>query len=292
MSGSEIWTIKKLIQWTAGYFRNHGVEEARLDAEILLGYVLGRPRIYLYTNYDQIMNKEELARYRELIRRRAAGYCTAVLIGEKEFMGIPFRVNEHVLVPRPDTEAWLEKVIQRFRNLPDISMLDLGTGSGALAVSFLYYCKEARGVAVDISEKALETAKTNGERAGISDRVEFRRGDFLDALREDERFDVILSNPPYIPSGDIDGLAEEVRREPRIALDGGADGLKFYRALGEKAACFLRPGGLLAAEVGIGQAETVRTFFENGGLTDIEIIPDYGGVDRAVCGKRPDDRAE
>lgn len=292
MSGSEIWTIKKLIQWTAGYFRNHGVEEARLDAELLLGYVLGKPRIYLYTNYDQIMNKEELARYRELIRRRAAGYCTAVLIGEKEFMGIPFRVNEHVLVPRPDTEAWLEKVIQRFRNLPDISVLDLGTGSGALAVSFLYYCKEARGVAVDISEKALETAKTNGERAGISDRVEFRRGDFLDALREDERFDVILSNPPYIPSGDIDGLAEEVRREPRIALDGGADGLKFYRALGEKAACFLRPGGLLAAEVGIGQAETVRTFFENGGLTDIEIIPDYGGVDRAVCGKRPDDRAE
>lgn len=292
MSGSEIWTIKKLIQWTAGYFRNHGVEEARLDAEILLGYVLGRPRIYLYTNYDQIMNKEELARYRELIRRRAAGYCTAVLIGEKEFMGIPFRVNEHVLVPRPDTEAWLEKVIQRFRNLPDISMLDLGTGSGALAVSFLYYCKEARGVAVDISEKALETAKTNGERAGISDRVEFRRGDFLDALREDEQFDVILSNPPYIPSGDIDGLAEEVRREPRIALDGGPDGLKFYRALGEKAVRFLRPGGLLAAEVGIGQAETVRTFFENGGLTDIEIIPDYGGVDRAVCGKRPDDRAE
>lgn len=292
MSGSEIWTIKKLIQWTAGYFRNHGVEEARLDAEILLGYVLGRPRIYLYTNYDQIMNKEELARYRELIRRRAAGYCTAVLIGEKEFMGIPFRVNEHVLVPRPDTEAWLEKVIQRFRNLPDISMLDLGTGSGALAVSFLYYCKEARGVAVDISEKALETAKTNGERAGISDRVEFRRGDFLDALREDEQFDVILSNPPYIPSGDIDGLAEEVRREPRIALDGGSDGLKFYRTLGEKAVRFLRPGGLLAAEVGIGQAETVRTFFENGGLTDIEIIPDYGGVDRAVCGKRPDDRAE
>lgn len=292
MSGSEIWTIKKLIQWTAGYFRNHGVEEARLDAEILLGYVLGRPRIYLYTNYDQIMNKEELARYRELIRRRAAGYCTAVLIGEKEFMGIPFRVNEHVLVPRPDTEAWLEKVIQRFRNLPDISMLDLGTGSGALAVSFLYYCKEARGVAVDISEKALETAKTNGERAGISDRVEFRRGDFLDALREDEQFDVILSNPPYIPSGDIDGLAEEVRREPRIALDGGPDGLKFYRTLGEKAVRFLRPGGLLAAEVGIGQAETVRTFFENGGLTDIEIIPDYGGVDRAVCGKRPDDRAE
>lgn len=292
MSGSEIWTIKKLIQWTAGYFRNHGVEEARLDAELLLGYVLGKPRIYLYTNYDQIMNKEELARYRELIRRRAAGYCTAVLIGEKEFMGIPFRVNEHVLVPRPDTEAWLEKVIQRFRNLPDISMLDLGTGSGALAVSFLYYCKEARGVAVDISEKALETAKTNGERAGISDRVEFRRGDFLDALREDERFDVILSNPPYIPSGDIDGLAEEVRREPRIALDGGPDGLKFYRALGEKAVRFLRPGGLIAAEVGIGQAETVRAFFENGGLTDIEIIPDYGGVDRAVCGKRPDDRAE
>lgn len=287
MGASEIWTIKRLILWTTDYFRRHGIEEARLDAELLLGHVLGKPRIYLYTNYDQIMNREELARYRELIRKRAEGYCTAVLIGEKEFMGICFLVNEHVLVPRPDTEAWLEKVIQCFRNLPDIRMLDLGTGSGALAVSFLSFCREARGVAVDISEEALTVAKGNAESAGVAERLEFRQGDFLEALQAGETFDVILSNPPYIPTADLAGLAPEVRREPALALDGGPDGLKFYRLLGEKAAEFLKPGGLLAAEVGIHQSEAVAALFRAGGLEEVHCLKDYGGIERAVCGRRP-----
>lgn len=287
MGASEIWTIKRLILWTTDYFRKHGIEEARLDAELLLGHVLGKPRIYLYTNYDQIMNREELARYRELIQKRVQGYCTAVLIRKKEFMGIDFSVNEHVLVPRPDTEAWLEKVIQCFRNLPDVAMLDLGTGSGALAVSFLSFCRDARGVAVDISEDALAVARGNAEKAGVAERLEFRQGDFLQALREGETFDVILSNPPYIPTADLAGLAPEVRREPALALDGGPDGLKFYRLLGARAVHFLKPGGLLAVEVGIHQADAVQALFRAGGLEEVRCLKDYGGIERAVCGRRP-----
>lgn len=283
---AEIWTIRRLLQWTAGYFAKHGIEEARLDAELLLGHVLDKPRIYLYTDYDQIVDLGELARFKALIRRRVEGYCTAVLIGEKEFMGISFSVNESVLVPRPDTEAWLEKIIQQYRNLPGVRALDLGTGSGAIAVSFLSFCKKASAVAVDISEKALETARGNGEKAGISSRIDWRLGDYFEALREGETFDVILSNPPYIPSADMEGLASEVRHEPALALDGGADGLLFYRRLRKEAARYLAPGGLLAAEVGIGQADAVAALFTEGGLTEISLIKDYGGIDRAVTGKK------
>ena len=287
MNAPEIWTIQRLITWTTGYFRSHGIDEARLDAELLLGYVLQKPRIYLYTHFDQIMDRAELARYRELIQRRAAGYCTAVLIGKKEFMGIDFVVDEHVLVPRPDTEAWMEKLIQRFRSLPNVTLLDLGTGSGALAVSFLYYCREARAVAVDISAEALAVAQRNAEAAGVADRIIFRKGDFLEAVNTNETFDLIVSNPPYIPTEDIKGLAQEVRREPALALDGGPDGLRFYRILGERAVRYLRPGGILAAEVGIHQAEEVKALFAAGGLSEVQCIRDYGGIDRAVWGKRP-----
>lgn len=281
----DIWTIRRLISWTTEYFEKHGVEEARLDAELLLARVLEKPRIYLYTEYDQIMNPDELARFKAFIKKRVDGYSVAAIIGEKEFMGISFAVDEHVLIPRPDTEAWLEKIIARYRNLPEISVLDLGTGSGAIAVSFLSFCKEARAVAVDLSEEALSVARANGEKAGVASRVEWRQGDFLTALAEEETFDVILTNPPYIPTADIEGLSPEVRREPRMALDGGADGLDFYRKLSEGAAAHLAPGGLLAAEIGIGEAADVAKLFEAGGMTEIEIIKDYGGIERAVVGK-------
>lgn len=287
MAGTDLWTVQKLLRWTIPYFRNHHIEEARLDAELLLAHVLGKPRIYLYTNYDQIMNREELDRFKALIKQRVNGCCTAVLIGTKEFMGIPFKVNAHVLVPRPDTETWVEKVIQEFRPVPDIEMADLCTGSGAIAVSFLSFCKGAKGVATDISPEAIDTAKENGKSAGVSGRLEFREGDFLGALKKGETFDVILTNPPYIPEGDIDSLAPEVRHEPRIALAGGADGLDFYRRLAEGVVPFLKPGGLLAAEVGMVQAEAVKALFAGAGLTGVDTIKDYGGIERAVCGRRP-----
>lgn len=288
MAGSTIWTIKKLLLWTTHYFQEHHLDSPRLDAELLLAHVLHKQRIYLYTDFDLIVEPSELSMYREYIKKRVSGISTAAIIGEKEFMGLTFKVNEDVLIPRPDTETWLEKVIQYHRNEQGLYVADLGTGSGAILLSFLYYCKEDTGVGVDISEKALAVAEENGKNLKMDDRVTWRRGDYLTALEEGELFDGILTNPPYIPTGDIRGLAEEVRHEPMNALDGGADGLTFYRKLAEGAAEHLKDGGFLAAEFGIHQAaDVVKLLKETGKFDSFEVITDYGGIERAVyCRKK------
>lgn len=288
MAGSTIWTIKKLLLWTTHYFQEHHLDSPRLDAELLLAHVLHKQRIYLYTDFDLIVEPSELSLYREYIKKRVSGVSTAAIIGEKEFMGLTFKVNEDVLIPRPDTETWLEKVIQYHRNEQGLTVADLGTGSGAILLSFLYYCKEDTGVGVDISEKALALAEENGKTLKMDDRVTWRRGDYLTALEEGELFDGILTNPPYIPTGDIRGLAEEVRHEPMNALDGGADGLTFYRKLAEGAAEHLKDGGFLAAEFGIHQAhDVVKLLKETGKFDSFEVITDYGGIERAVyCRKK------
>ncbi|MCI6030436.1 peptide chain release factor N(5)-glutamine methyltransferase [Dialister succinatiphilus] len=288
MAGSTIWTIKKLLLWTTHYFQEHHLDSPRLDAELLLAHVLHKQRIYLYTDFDLIVEPSELSLYREYIKKRVSGVSTAAIIGEKEFMGLTFKVNEDVLIPRPDTETWLEKVIQYHRNEQGLYVADLGTGSGAILLSFLYYCKEDTGVGVDISEKALAVAEENGKNLKMDDRVTWRRGDYLTALEEGELFDGILTNPPYIPTGDIRGLAEEVRHEPMNALDGGADGLTFYRKLAEGAAEHLKDGGFLAAEFGIHQAaDVVNLLKETGKFDSFEVITDYGGIERAVyCRKK------
>jgi release factor glutamine methyltransferase len=288
MAGSTIWTIKKLLLWTTHYFQEHHLDSPRLDAELLLAHVLHKQRIYLYTDFDLIVEPSELSLYREYIKKRVSGVSTAAIIGEKEFMGLTFKVNEDVLIPRPDTETWLEKVIQYHRNEQGLTVADLGTGSGAILLSFLYYCREDTGVGVDISEKALALAEENGKNLKMDDRVTWRRGDYLTALEEGELFDGILTNPPYIPTGDIRGLAEEVRHEPMNALDGGADGLTFYRKLAEGAAEHLKDGGFLAAEFGIHQAaDVVNLLKETGKFDSFELITDYGGIERAVyCRKK------
>lgn len=288
MAGNTIWTIKKLLLWTTHYFQEHHLDSPRLDAELLLAHVLHKQRIYLYTDFDLIVEPSELSLYREYIKKRVSGVSTAAIIGEKEFMGLTFKVNEDVLIPRPDTETWLEKIIQYHRNEQGLYVADLGTGSGAILLSFLYYCKEDTGVGVDISEKALAVAEENGKTLKMDDRVTWRRGDYLTALEEEELFDGILTNPPYIPTGDIRGLAEEVRHEPMNALDGGADGLTFYRKLAEGAAEHLKDGGFLAAEFGIHQAaDVVKLLKETGKFDSFEVITDYGGIERAVyCRKK------
>ena len=290
MAGNTLWTIKKLIDWTTQYFKNHAIEDPRLDVELLLSHVLKKQRIFLYTDFEQIVNPEELAQFKSYIQKRVKGISTAAIIGEKDFMGLTFHVNENVLIPRPDTETWLEKVIQYHRGDPDIEVADLGTGSGAILLSFLYYCKEAKGVGVDISPKALEVAKENGEQLKLSDRATWLEGDYIDALPAETLYDGILTNPPYIPSADISGLAQEVRSEPLLALDGGDDGLIFYRRLAEKAADHLKPGGFLAMEFGIHQWEPILDLFKaTGQFEDFEVIKDYGGIERAIYCKRKGD---
>ncbi len=287
MAGNTIWTIKKLIDWTTQYFKNHAIEDPRLDVELLLSHVLKKQRIFLYTDFDEIVNPEELAQFKTYIQKRVKGISTAAIIGEKDFMGLTFHVNENVLIPRPDTETWLEKVIQYHRGTPDIEVADLGTGSGAILLSFLYYCKEAKGVGIDISPKALEVAKENGEQLKLSDRADWIEGDYIDALPEGKWYDGILTNPPYIPHDDIASLAQEVKSEPLLALDGGTDGLTFYRRLAEKAADHLKPGGFLAMEFGIHQWETILDLFKaTGQFEDFEVIKDYGGIERAIYCKK------
>lgn len=288
MAANTLWTIQRLLAWTTQYFQNHEIESPRLDAELLLAKVLHKQRIFLYTDFEEIVNPEELALFKSFIQKRVKGISTAAIIGEKEFMGLTFHVNEDVLIPRPDTETWLEKVIQYHRNDGAIEVADLGTGSGAILLSFLYYCKEAKGVGIDISEKALAVAKENGKELAMEERAAWILGDYIDALPEGVLYDGILSNPPYIPRADIAHLQEEVKYEPMLALDGGEDGLVFYRRLAEKAAAHLKEGGFLAVEFGIHQWEEILSLLkETGAFEDFEVIKDYGDIERAIyCRKK------
>lgn len=288
MAANTLWTIQRLLAWTTQYFQNHEIESPRLDAELLLAKVLHKQRIFLYTDFEEIVNPEELALFKSFIQKRVKGISTAAIIGEKEFMGLTFHVNEDVLIPRPDTETWLEKVIQYHRNDGAIEVADLGTGSGAILLSFLYYCKEAKGVGIDISEKALAVAKENGKELAMEERAAWTLGDYIDALPEGVLYDGILSNPPYIPRADIAHLQKEVKHEPMLALDGGEDGLVFYRRLAEKAAAHLKEGGFLAVEFGIHQWEEILSLLkETGEFEDFEVIKDYGDIERAIyCRKK------
>lgn len=288
MAANTLWTIQRLLAWTTQYFQNHEIESPRLDAELLLAKVLHKQRIFLYTDFEEIVNPEELALFKSFIQKRVKGISTAAIIGEKEFMGLTFHVNEDVLIPRPDTETWLEKVIQYHRNDGAIEVADLGTGSGAILLSFLYYCKEAKGVGIDISEKALAVAKENGKELAMEERAAWTLGDYIDALPEGVLYDGILSNPPYIPREDIAHLQKEVKHEPMLALDGGEDGLVFYRRLAEKAAAHLKEGGFLAVEFGIHQWEEILSLLkETGEFEDFEVIKDYGDIERAIyCRKK------
>ena len=275
MAANTLWTIQRLLAWTTQYFQNHEIESPRLDAELLLAKVLHKQRIFLYTDFEEIVNPEELALFKSFIQKRVKGISTAAIIGEKEFMGLTFHVNEDVLIPRPDTETWLEKVIQYHRNDGAIEVADLGTGSGAILLSFLYYCKEAKGIGIDISEKALAVAKENGKELAMEERAAWILGDYIDALPEGVLYDGILSNPPYIPRDDIAHLQEEVKHEPMLALD-------------EKAAAHLKEGGFLAVEFGIHQWEEILSLLkETGEFEDFEVIKDYGDIERAIyCRKK------
>lgn len=276
-----VWTISGILQWTKQYFSGKGVENPRFDAEVLLSHILRRDRLYLYVHYDQPLDPEELLAFRECVRQRAARIPVAYIIGEKEFFGLPFRVSPAVLVPRPETELLVETAINRLKGKGVARILDLGTGSGAIAVSVLSELPETTGVAVDISPDALLIAKQNAERHVVTDRLEFRQGDFWQPVAG-LVFDAILSNPPYIPKQDILDLSPEVRREPILALDGGNDGLDFYRHLIANVDQHLARGGFAAFEIGIGQANDIRRLAANAKLVVTDVVNDYAGIERVV----------
>ena len=281
MADGQVWTIGAILKWSEQYFGTHGAETPRLDAEVLLSHLLDEKRIYLYVHFDQPLTANELADYRELVKRRASGEPVAYICGEKEFMGLPFKVSPAVLVPQPDTEILVETAIDRLRGKEHACVADVCTGSGAIALALAHYLPTVSVSATELSADALAIAKQNAETLDLSARAEFYEGDLLSPL-SGKTFDAILSNPPYIPSADIDGLPREVRAEPKMALDGGADGLDFYRRLVRESEAFLNDGGFLAVECGDTQAGAIVDMANGEGFGKTEIVRDLANKERVV----------
>lgn len=280
MADGQVWTIGAILKWSEQYFGSHGAETPRLDAEVLLSHLLGEKRIYLYVHFDQPLTADELANYKEMVKRRTSGEPVAYICGEKEFMGLPFKVSPAVLVPQPDTEVLVEAAIERLKGKEDIRIADVCTGSGAIALALAHYLPETSVAATDISADAVSIAKENAKALELSERVQFFEGDLLAPLAG-KTFDAIVSNPPYIPGADIESLPREVRAEPRIALDGGADGLDFYRRLVGESAALLNDSGFLAVECGDTQAGAI-TEMATDAFRKTEIIRDLADKERVV----------
>ena len=280
-----VWTIMKILNWTKQYFEAKGVENPRLDAEVLLCAVLKCQRITLYVDFERPLSEEELATYREYVRRRGNFEPLAYILGERAFMRNTFKVNKATLVPRPETELLVESLVRiapMLKREGDVKILDIGTGSGAIIVSLLDYLPNAKGVGVDISVDALIVAKENSEKIGVTGRIGFVRSDVFSKLPLEKKFDIIVSNPPYIPAGDIAGLDKDVQQEPRGALDGGTDGLDFYRRITAEAMDHMAEEGVLAFEIGIGQAAAVQQLCLDAGFVKTAVRKDYAGIERMV----------
>lgn len=282
----QTWTTLAVLDWTTQRFTEAGIAGARLEAQLLLAHVLQCSRTQLYMGFDKPLAETELAGYRALIKRRLGGEPVAYLLGEHEFWGLPVYVDPTVLVPRPDTETVVEvaRATRADRAAP-CRVLDLCTGSGAIALGLAKELPAAQIVATDVSAQAVAIAKRNVERNKFEGRIEVRHGDLF-ATVAGETFDLIVSNPPYIATAVLATLSAEVKREPVLALDGGTDGLVFYDRICAQAMEHLAPGGALVVEHGFDQAETVRARFERAGFTDVALVHDLAKQPRVTWARR------
>lgn len=282
MGKKDVWTISSLLNWTVNYFKSKNIQSARLDAEVLLSHVLRQERIYLYVHFDEPMEQNELSKFREYVKKRAQHVPIAYIIGEREFMGLPFKVTKDTLIPRPDTEILVENVLNNVDKDKEIEIVDIGTGSGAIILSLLVNLPKAQGKTVDISSKAIEVAKENAVNLQVNDRCEFFVGDLFAPLNGN-KFDLIVSNPPYIPQKDIATLEDDVKEyEPVSALTDGGDGLSYYRRLLSEGKAYIKENGFIALEIGIYQSNDVKQIAMDNGWKNIKIIKDYAGIDRVV----------
>ncbi len=255
----QAWTIGALLDWTAQHFTTKGSEYPRLDAEVLLAHALECNRIELYTRYQEAASEQGRARFRELVRQRLEGCPVDYLVGRKEFFSLKFEVTPAVLIPRPESEFVVLECLQLDRELAEPQILDIGTGSGNLAVTVARQQPRAQVTAVDLSPEALAVASRNAVLHGVADRIRFLTGNLFDPLPRDERFDFILSNPPYIAHEDLNRLPVGVRNyEPLVALDGGPGGFTIFDRLVAQAVDYLVPGGHLIVEIGAPQHEPAR----------------------------------
>jgi release factor glutamine methyltransferase len=294
MSGSDApWTIRRLLEWTSSFFSRKGVDSPRLAAELLLAHVLKLPRIKLYTNYEKVVEEHDLAAYRELVRRAAEHEPIAYLTGRAHFFNLEFEVTPDVLIPRPDTETLVENVIQLIRHQSGMDsprILDLCTGSGCIAAAVAHHVKGASVVATEINPAAAVLARRNVERLGLSERVIVEEGDLfgpLERMVERLPFQLILGNPPYVPTGQIPGLDKNVRDfEPVVALDGGLDGLAIHRRILEEAPGHLSAGAYIFLEIAFDQGElAMQLAGQHPQFVETKILKDHAGNDRVLTAK-------
>lgn len=286
------WTILNLIRWTDERFKKESLATPRLDAEVLLAHTLGVTRVWLYTHFDQPLERGELARFKKLIQRRIRREPLAYIVGQREFWSLPFKVTPDVLIPRPETEILVAEALRVLSPPEQIErsfrVLEIGTGSGAVSIVLAKELSSASVVATDLSPKTLSIAEENAVKFGVRERIIFLKGDLFDPLEKEWRFELVITNPPYIPKDQFPSLQPEVRDfEPRTALDGGRDGLAFYRRALPKVGRFLNPGGWFLAEIGAGQEEEVRRIAEkNPELDSFAFVTDLAGIKRVFRAQR------
>ncbi|MEW6113592.1 MAG: peptide chain release factor N(5)-glutamine methyltransferase [Thermodesulfobacteriota bacterium] len=281
------WTIREVVQWTTDYFRQKGIESARLDAEVLLAHALGADRLFLYLNLDKPLSQQERDKYREVVTRRARREPVALITGRKEFWSIDLRVRPGVLIPRPETEVLVQAVLDEIRDLRQPRVLDIGTGSGAVAVAIAHDRPDARVIATDRDPAAATLTWTNAKASDTAENMAVLSADLFSSFRPGSHFHVICSNPPYVSDDDLMTLAPEiVRFEPRSALAAGPEGLDVIRASASQAREFLAERGALILEMGAGQEEAVREIFQSAGLDkEITVFKDLAGIPRVVKGR-------
>ena len=291
MSSPESWTLGRLLEWTTKFLAEKEAESPRLDAEVLLAEARGCKRIELYTAWDVEADERVRTAFRELVRRRSEGEPVAYLVGRKEFYSLDFHVNEHVLIPRPETEFLVVRLLDLVKaaaasgsKAPEVSIADIGTGSGVLAVCAAKHVPQSRVAAVDISEGALAVASYNAQQHGVAERVEFVQSDLFSAVPAERRFDFILSNPPYITTAEMEDLPATVRNfEPMAALHGGDDGLDVIRPLITQSAERLKPGGHLLFEISPMLRDAVSALVAGDSCWQPpKFIPDLAGLPRVV----------
>lgn len=291
MTDAEPWTIGRLLTWTADYLKQHGMENPRLDAEVLLAVARGCTRIDLYTAYDELATPETRSTFRQWVHRRAEGTPVAYLVGRREFFSLDFRVTPAVLIPRPETELLVVALLDRVRESRSdapISIADVGTGSGIIAICVVKYCDTCRVTAIDISRPALDVAAANAAEHDVADRIELVESDFFTALAPHRCFDFIASNPPYVSAGDMTTLAMDVRKhEPRAALVAGQRGTECIERLVGEARSRLRSGGWLLVEIGPDQDQAVGQMMDGSGCFERgPTIKDLAGLPRVVQARR------
>jgi release factor glutamine methyltransferase len=275
-------TLLEVLQSTTEYFKKHKIDNPRLNAEHLLAHTFGRTRMELYLEFERLLTESELAPLRELVRRRGEGEPLQHLLGTVEFAGHVFQIDERAMVPRPETEELVELVQSKVEN-PKSKILDVGTGSGVIALSLAAKFPDAEIVAIDISDDALSLAAGNAAKLGLTDRVQFLKNDLVENLNE--RFDLIVANLPYIAMQDRQSLSREVLHDPEVALFGGEQGDEVIRKLIEQAPLHLNAGALLALEIGLGQAEGLEDFLRQKNYHDIETKRDYSSIPRFLLAR-------